>query len=209
LAKKLGFTGKIMPVVPNAGGFKESSLSGRLTQGAERNLILVKGYHGWAGRARVAIDALHLISSHLDGIEVVFYSSNRSTVTAARRFARKTGVKISTYKKNRLSHAEMLTLFSKAKVYVGLSLSDGISTSLLEAMAMGAIPVQTSTACCDEWFRETGVQVHSLDVDGVAKAILRGLELSNDPSNQLTNRKIIRSKASEEYVKNAALEFYQ
>jgi glycosyltransferase involved in cell wall biosynthesis len=34
---------------------------------------------------------------------------------------------------------------------VGHSLSEGISTSMLEAMAMGAIPIQTCTSCADEW----------------------------------------------------------
>jgi hypothetical protein len=98
---------------------------------------------------------------------------------------------------------------AKASVFIGLSLSDGISTSMLEAMAMGAIPVQTSTACCDEWFTQTGVKVEDISVEEVAKAILRGMELANEPSNRIINRETIRSKASEEYVRDAALEFYR
>jgi glycosyltransferase involved in cell wall biosynthesis len=45
----------------------------------------------------------------------------------------------------------MLNLFSKARIYVGLSKSDGISTSMLEAMALGAFPIQTDTSCASEW----------------------------------------------------------
>ena len=116
---------------------------------------------------------------------------------------------IKTYKKGELQHFELLELFGRAKVYVGLSLSDGISTSMLEAMAMGAIPVQTATACCDEWFDQTGVKVEDLNVASVADAILQGIELANDPSNRNINRETIRSKASEEYVRDAALEFYR
>jgi len=209
LAKELGFKGTLMPVIPNAGGFSDKVLSAKLESGAARNLILVKGYQGWVGRAEIAIEALKNISNQLSGLEVVFYSSNRKTVRSAKRFARNTGVKATIYKKNRLTHAEMLALFSQAKVYVGLSLSDGISTSLLEAMAMGAIPVQTSTACCDEWFTHTGVAVQDLSPEVVADAILRGLELSNDHGNRTINRETIRAKASEESVINAALKFYR
>ena len=209
LAKQLGFSGEILPVLPNAGGFSKNVLSGEMDLDEARNLILVKGYQGWVGRAKIAVEAIRAIANNLAGVEVVFYSCNRSTIAAARGLARLPGLEVTTYKKNQMTHDEMLALFSKAKVYVGLSLSDGISTSMLEAMAMGAIPVQTSTACCDEWFDETGVKVQVLSVAAVADAILEGIELAKDPSNRITNRETIRSKASEDYVRDAALEFYR
>jgi hypothetical protein len=53
-----------------------------------------------------------------------------------------------------LTHAEILDLFSESRLYVGVSLSDGLSTSAIEAMAMGAFPIQSSTSCASEWFIE-------------------------------------------------------
>jgi glycosyltransferase involved in cell wall biosynthesis len=100
-------------------------------------------------------------------------------------------------------------MFSRSKIYVGLSESDGISTSLLEAMAMGAIPVQTSTACCDEWFGNSGVPVRSIDVDTVAQAIRSALELAKDQSNADTNRETIRRKANASDVALIAKSFYE
>lgn len=44
----------------------------------------------------------------------------------------------------------MLRMFSRAKIYLGVSVSYVISTSMLEAMAKGAFPIQTDTSCCDE-----------------------------------------------------------
>jgi len=35
-----------------------------------------------------------------------------------------------------------------------VSISDAISTSVLESMAMGAFPIQTNTSCCNEWFED-------------------------------------------------------
>jgi glycosyltransferase involved in cell wall biosynthesis len=79
---------------------------------------------------------------------------------------------------------------------------------MLEAMAMGAIPVQTSTACCDEWFGDSGVAVHEINVPAVKDAIRQGLKLAEDPANALKNLKTIENKASAEMVKKVALTFY-
>ena len=73
--------------------------------------------------------------------------------------ASETGLDITAHAKRALSHQQVPELFAKSKIYVGLSESDGISTSMLEATAMGAIPMQTSTACGDEWFKDSGVAV--------------------------------------------------
>jgi hypothetical protein len=45
----------------------------------------------------------------------------------------------------------LLEKFSKARVYIGCSASDGISTSFLEAIVQGAYPIQTNTSCAGEW----------------------------------------------------------
>ena len=209
LAMGLGFAGKVMKVAPNAGGYDVRELDKSWHEADDRSALIIKGYQGWVGRAKLAVDALELLRDKVSTLDIVFYSCNWSTIRAVRRLTKRTGLQITTYKKGQLQHFELLELFGRAKVYVGLSLSDGISTSMLEAMAMGAIPVQTATACCDEWFDETGVKVEDLSVEAVAEAILQGIELANDPSNRNINRETIRSKASEEYVKDAALEFYR
>lgn len=209
LVRHLGFKGEVMPVRPNAGGFSKYVLERELVPASGRRTIAIKGYQGWAGRASLAIEALYRLQVALKDHEIIFYSCNMVTSLMARRCGRSTGLQIKTYGKGALSHSEMLDLFGESLLYVGLSVSDGISTSMLEAMAMGAIPVQTSTACCDEWFEQTGVKVEELSVEIVADAILKGLDLARDPSNRITNRETIRSKASEEYVKDAALGFYR
>jgi glycosyltransferase involved in cell wall biosynthesis len=79
---------------------------------------------------------------------------------------------------------------------------------MLEAMAMGAIPVQTSTACCDEWFGDTGVAVNQITIPAVKHAIRQGLELALDPSNADKNMRTIKDRASSEVVERIALKFY-
>jgi glycosyltransferase involved in cell wall biosynthesis len=71
----------------------------------------------------------------------------------------------------------MLRLHGRARVSIGLSISDAISTSLLEAMLMGSFPIQSHTACADEWLRhgEGGWLVHPEDPAAVADGLRRAL----------------------------------
>ena len=209
LARDFGFTGTALPVIPNAGGFSKEVLSQNLIPSRERNVIAIKGYQGWVGRAITALQAVELIADQLKDYEFEVYSANQKTARYAKQLAKRTGLSFKIYPKGTLSHSQVLSLFSRSKVYVGLSESDGISTSLLEAMAMGAIPVQTSTACCDEWFGESGVAVRSIDPETVAKSILRALELAEVQSNADINRETIRERANADDVAQIARGFYE
>lgn len=208
LAKNLGFAGKAMPVIPNAGGFEGKDLDRELKPAAERFKIAIKGYQGWVGRATIALDAIESIANQLDGHELVIYSANLKTIKHAKKIEKRTGLKFTIHSKGALSHKEVLRLFAESKIYIGLSQSDGISTSLLEAMAMGAIPVQTATACCDEWFSSTGVAIQEIDSPSVALGITRALELALDPKNAEQNRETIRRKANADEVSRIARTFY-
>ncbi len=52
LARQLGFKGKVLPVLPNSGGFNLERTAQLRQPGtvSERRLILLKGYQHWAGR---------------------------------------------------------------------------------------------------------------------------------------------------------------
>jgi len=208
LARNLGFTGQAMPVIPNADGFSEADFAIPRLDPSERKTIALKGYHGWVGRAKVSLEAVREMSEELRGYKIIVYSANRSVLKLAKQISKQTGLEIKAFGKGAMSHKQVLEMFAKSKIYVGLSESDGISTAMLEAMAMGAIPVQTSTACCDEWFGDSGVAVHEITVPAVKNAIREGLKLAEDPANAEKNLKTIKAKASAEMVEKIALTVY-
>jgi len=208
LARNLGFTGQAMQVIPNAGGFSEADFAIPRLDPGERKTIALKGYHGWVGRAKVSLEAVREMSEELQGYKIIVYSANRSVLKLAKQVSKQTGLEIKAFGKGAMSHKQVLEMFARSKIYVGLSESDGISTSMLEAMAMGAIPVQTSTACCDEWFGDSGVAVHEITVPAVKDAIRQGLRLTENPANAEKNIETIRARASAEMVKKIALTFY-
>ena len=208
LASNLGFKGTFMPVVPNAGGFSAQVLGRELVPSASRKAMAIKGYDGWVGKAKVALEAISGMADELREFELVLYSTNLAAKRKAKEVEKKTGLRFVVNGKGALSHSQVLSLFAKSKIYIGLSESDGISTSLLEAMAMGAIPVQTSTACCDEWFSDSGVAVREITTSAVQSAIRQALVLADDQTNADRNRETIREKAAAEKVSAIARTFY-
>ena len=177
LALGYGFKGEVLPVIPNAGGIPEKYAQMEVLPPSGRKLIMIKGYDGWVGRATLAVKALPLIKDQLEGFEIVFYSCNGKTIRAIQKMSSESGIEVTAYPKKKLSHSQMMEMFSRALIYVGVSLSDGISTSMLEALAMGAHPVQTSTACTNEWFTggHQGTVIGKVELATVVGAIKTGL----------------------------------
>jgi glycosyltransferase involved in cell wall biosynthesis len=211
LARELGFIGSELPLGPNAGGIEADGTSLRLEIPSTRKTIAIKGYHGWVGRAVIALEAIEMLKDELGGFEIVIYSANFKVARRASRLKRKSGLNLVVHKKGSLSHQEVLGIFGKARIYVGLSMSDGISTSLLEAMSMGAFPIQTSTSCADEWISNgsSGILVRSIEPEEVAKAISTALQddaLVDSASE--ANRQEIESKANPKKLNQSAKSFY-
>jgi glycosyltransferase involved in cell wall biosynthesis len=178
LASAMGFTGTFFPVVPNAGGIEQDLLDELVTtRTSERRVVLIKGYTNFVGRADIALDAVRLLGSELAGYEVVVYSATLKAQQLVRRIRKTTDINIRSIPKKKLSHREMIALFSSARVYVGVSESDGISTSMLEAMATGCFPIQTTTACVDEWIEDgvSGLFIADIDANSIAELLVKAL----------------------------------
>ena len=213
LALGYGFKGQVLPVIPNAGGIPEKYAQMEVLPPSERKLIMIKGYDGWVGRATLAVKALPLINNQLTGYDIVFYSCNGKTIRAIQKMSRESGINVTAYPKKKLSHSQMMEMFSKALIYVGVSLSDGISTSMLEALSMGAHPVQTSTACTTEWFN-TGIQgteISEINLAGVREAITTGLSAakSRTAAELESLVKEMRRRANVQTIESVATTYYE
>jgi len=111
-----------------------------------------------------------------------------------------------------LSHDRLLELFSSARIYVGISSSDGISVSLQEAMVCGAFPIQTDTSCANEWIEngKTGFIVKVDDLPGITQAIKTALENDSlvDSAAEL-NLKTAQERLDQKVVSELSRNFYE
>jgi glycosyltransferase involved in cell wall biosynthesis len=99
-----------------------------------------------------------------------------------------------------------------ARISVGISASDGIATSALEAMVMGSVPIQSDTACASEWFEDgvSGLSVPADDPGAIARAVERALDDDAWVDAAATrNAAIARERLAVDKVRDTALSFYR
>lgn len=178
LARGLELKGEVLPVLPNSGGF-DIEVSAAMREGelpSSRKLIMLKGYQGWAGRALVGLRALERCADMLKSYTVVIYSASDDVRLAAQLFEANTGVSTCVLPDG-TPHRDMLAHHARARVSIGLSISDAISTSFLEAMVMGSLPIQSKTGCADEWAEDgkSALFVPPEDPEVIEAALRRAL----------------------------------
>lgn len=212
LAYKMGLKAKVLPIWPNAGGLHLENLEKHGQPGpvSKRKIITLKGYQHWAGRALVAFQAFRLCKDDLDGYSIAVFSASDVVKMEAQLFEQDTGIKVDIVPFG--SHDEILNVFGKSRLYIGLSISDGISTSMLEAMAMGAFPIQSCTACADEWI-ECGISGYIVppeDPQEVSNAIRRALADDSlvDRAAEI-NAKTVHERLDFEKIQSEVIEMYE
>jgi glycosyltransferase involved in cell wall biosynthesis len=212
LAQEMGLRGKVLPLFPNTGGFDLDSAAQFRQPGltSDRNIILLKGYHGWAGRALSGLQALALCGDILKQYKIVIYSADPAVKKYAGEIRESGGLAIECIPQS--SHKKMLWYFGHARLYIGLSITDAISTSLLEAIVMGAFPIQSDTSCADEWIvhGKNGFIVAPEDPVVVAEAIKKALQ-DNDLVNTAAsmNDQIAQSRLDNSIIKFQVIEMYK
>jgi glycosyltransferase involved in cell wall biosynthesis len=213
LAQDLGFKGKTLPVFPNAGGFDLETVANYRQTGltSDRKVIMLKGYQTWAGRSLCGLRALERCSELLHGYKIVIYSANDDVKLAARLFEVSTGVEVQVLPL-KTPHSEILKFHGQSRISIGLSISDAISTSLLEAIVMGSFPIQSWTSCADEWIidGETGLLVPPEDPEIIEQAIRKALTDDN-LVNQATQKNIelARNRLDSKIIQPMAVQFYK
>lgn len=174
LAKKYGFTGKVFQIPTVAGGFDIKSLPATCVP-SQRKTVIVKGYQNEIRKALVAMEAIERSADILIDYEILVYSASPDVAIRANEISESTGLKFKVLPV--ISHDEMLKVVSEARISITVNLSDGVPNSMLEAMMLGAFPIQSNTSCADEWITDgkTGLLVSPEDAGEVASAIRRAI----------------------------------
>lgn len=178
-----GFQGKFLAPIYISVGNKKQDLS--LEQTSKRNLILIKGYQDNHGRALNALKSIEILSSQMDlsKFKIKVYSASESVRLQVELLSGGIDVEVLP----RLSKYELMSYFKKARVYLGLAISDGLSTSMVEAMSYGAFPIQSQNSSAPE-FLTNGVTGGIVDPWNLQ-------EVANLLKTALTNDKLVDQAA--------------
>ena len=91
-------------------------------------------------------------------------------------------------------------------------MSDGLPNAMVEAMLMGALPIQSDTSLAGDWIEDgvTGFLVPPEDLDMIAEKI--SLALTNDDmimKAAQVNYELIAEKLNYDLMKQNAIEMYK
>lgn len=194
LAKELGFTGKHLGVIPGGSGYNLEQLEAYKLPSIERKLILVKGYQHTFGRALNVIKALTELKVELSSFEIVVFGAHNDVLD----YIEAHNLPFKTYHRNELSQDELMQIMGKALIYIGNSISDGMSNTLLEAIVMNAFPVQSNPGNVTSEIinnTENGILIQNPDnIEEIKKAIINAI---NDKARIIEAAKINADIAKE------------
>jgi hypothetical protein len=173
LAINLGFKGDQLPCIPNGGGLVTGEpMTIGIPTSIRRNIV-IKTYGGMFGRGGLAITAVCKVLEAHPVLTAYFYSVTEDLLDQVLELKTKFGDRVtySTLRKP-ISHRQLEDIFSNSRIYIGCSISDGISTSFLEALTKGVYPIQTNTSCAGEWIDNGAVaSLINLDIDQLSEAL--------------------------------------
>ncbi len=176
-ARDLGYRGPETPVLPATCGVDVEAMAAHATvPPSQRRRIMVKGYQNWAGRNLLALSALVLIEEHLAGYEIVVQNADPALREWAGILGNRTSLKVTPLPRLQ-DDAAVQAEMAASRILVSLSLSDGLPTMVLEAMTLGAFPIQSRAGCASGWFEDGvgGLSVPANDTRAVAHAIRTAL----------------------------------
>jgi glycosyltransferase involved in cell wall biosynthesis len=182
LGRAFGLRGRVIGVWPVTGGVDIEHAATLRTPGptSARRAIAVKGAVSTIGQGINAFTAVERCADLLGGWEVWSYQMDPDLGERYGALASEAGFRytqLSDGAARDSPHDALLAMHGRARVSLGLNRSDGLSVSFVEALAMGAFPIHSSSSCGGEitWPGRGALFVDPLDPDAVAAALRRGL----------------------------------
>jgi glycosyltransferase involved in cell wall biosynthesis len=153
IAKEMGLKGKNLGVFPGGGGYEIKNYLEYYIPFNERKVILIKGYEQRFGRAINVIKSLLRIKNELHDYKVVIFGADDEFYENYKLVSNVDFIDI----KGKITHEEVLKLMGESLIYLGNSISDGMPNTLLEAIIMGAFPIQSNPGKASEEIIEDGI----------------------------------------------------
>jgi hypothetical protein len=211
LARKFGFTGVDLPMVPNSTTFSEEHFKQSFLKPSQRDQIIMKCYGSTFGYGETLLEIAHDILLTRKEFNIYAYSVTEELIQKAEKL-RQTFTQRFRYTtvNSPVTHEKILGEFSQSRIYLGASKSDGISTSFLEALGTGAFPIQTSTSCAGEWV-ESGahagiVQPSKLAIEMKLNQVIDNFALLD--AAQEKNLKVAKKRLSHDAIAKITQDFY-
>jgi glycosyltransferase involved in cell wall biosynthesis len=126
--------------IPGTGGIDLSAVSiDRIPPSRRRVIVWPKAYDSAWSRSLPVIEALSQCAGALDGFELHTFATCDLTRQWLRTLPESLLGRLHVH--DRVARAELLSITSRARMSIGPSLVDGVPNTMIEAMALGAMPI--------------------------------------------------------------------
>ncbi len=143
ILRQKGYLNEFLGVFPGNGGVDINE--DFITTPEKRKIILVKGYNDFIGRGKYILKAIEKIDiSYFEGLEILIYGGDdeiKEIINNSKNFK---NLNFKFYKRDEyIDNVALIEIMGKSIMHIGNSKSDGIPNAMIEAMAMGAFPIQS------------------------------------------------------------------
>lgn len=213
LAYEYGFHGTHLGFFPDFGGVNVKYIKEtfQFTIVSRRRIILLKGRDQKGGdpigRAMTAVEGFKNCKEHLFGYKIIVYQADHYTACEMDKLKNIIDIEIL----NNRPYNEILEITSNAKIFISLTISDGLPSSLVEAMSFGVFPIHSDIESIKEIIEDgsNGLLVAPEDVNSFTTALIRAISDDKlvDNAAQI-NIKFIEENLSDVVVKPKVIKMY-
>jgi len=213
IAREIGFSGESFSKLPGGGGYDLEKLKNYIQPFKSRNLILIKGYDHWAGKAIKVLEALELIIESIKNYDIYVYSAHDNVIDKINQLNSKYNLDIQySSRNNEISQESLLEKFGQAIIAIGNSVTDGIPNTLLEAIILGAFPIQSNPGGVSEDYIKDGLNGvlinNPLDVEEISNKIQQALANDELLQNGNSINEKISLELSDTIIKQRVIDIY-
>ncbi|AXT21282.1 glycosyltransferase [Flavobacteriaceae bacterium AU392] len=209
-----GYESKFLGVFPGNGGLTVDI--NKIQPMVDRNTILIKGYDDGIGKASIVLKALELVSEDLiNDKKIIIYSADHSLKNIIKNSKLLSTLKITIYSRySFIQNTDLLELMGKSCLHIANSISDGMPNALLEAMSMGAFPIQSNPGGVTEEViinKKNGFLIeNALDVNHIKELIEQAI-LNDDLRKKAKdyNVKFIQKNYNRTILQSKILKLYE
>ena len=214
IVKQNGFKNVFFGVYPGNGGLTVEEKYIQATK--ERNVLIIKGYEDGVGKALKVIEAIELLPLKLvQKLEIIIYSADIAVKERIENSAFFASLKVKIYVRGEfMTNSNLLQLMGKSLLHIANSTSDGMPNVLLEAMGMGAFPIQSNPGKVSEEVITHGVNgfliSNPLDIHEIAGWIEKALlnkQLSEEA--QTYNINLVSKNYNRDNLKQDIVQLYK
>ncbi|BDU23548.1 glycosyltransferase family 4 protein [Flavobacterium sp. GSB-24] len=209
-----GFINKFLGVFMGNGGIRINE--NFILNSNQRNIVLIKGYEDGIGKALQIIEAIELLPIKLfENFKIVIYSTDVSVKEKVEKSNYFKCLDIKIYLRGEfISNDLLLEIMGRSILHVANSISDGLPTSGVEAMGMGAFPIQSNPGNVSEEFIIHGKSgyliTNPFDTEEIAEHIQNALKNKELRENaKLYNVNFVYQNFNRDHLKKQIIKLYE